>query len=217
MKKNIMLLLAAGTLLLAGYGQAQPSSNVDLINVDFGYGHARGYSQKTGFAAVRQTTSDFWNFYDRDASDAQYFDWRQSALLSNLKLANGEPSTVSMDVSDAPGAWSNASHDPMYNTYDYPLDGRSNVVTFIGLPPGQYDVLAYSQDGNYEVAVGSTSYGVKTTHEDPVSSEPVWTEGIQYARWRNVTVAAGQPLILTVRKGVGGYAILAGVQILASR
>ncbi len=195
---------------------AEPSS-ATLINVDFGYGRARGYSQKTGFAAVGQTTNDFWNFYDRDASDAPYFDWRQSALLSNLKLANGEPSAVFMHISDAPGAWSNASHDPMYNTYDYPLDGRSNVVTFIGLPPGQYDVLAYSQDGNYEVAVGSTSYGVKTTHEDPVSSEPNWTEGVQYARWRNVTVAAGQPLILTVRKGVGGYAILAGVQILASR
>ncbi|HEY5040411.1 MAG TPA: hypothetical protein VIK53_00225, partial [Verrucomicrobiae bacterium] len=42
------------------------------------------------------------------------------------------------------------------------------------------------------------------------------TEEVQYARFRNVTVGAGQPLVLTVRNGVEGYAILAGVQILGS-
>jgi hypothetical protein len=185
-----------------------------LINVDFGGAGGRGYSLKTGFAGVGLTTNDFWNFYDRDLSPAPY-DWRTSGTLTNLQSASGAPTTVGMTVSDAPGAWGNGSSDPMYGTYDYPLDGGINVVTFTNLPAGQYDVLAYSQDGNYEVTVGGTSYGVKTTYDSPVSSVPVWTEGVQYARWRNVTVTAGQPLVLTVRNGVGGWAILAGVQILS--
>ena len=74
----------------------------------------------------------------------------------NLKTAGGEATAVGMSVSDAPGAYGNGSSDPMYGTYDYPLDNGNNVVTFTNLPAGQYDVLAYSQDGNYEVTVGGT-------------------------------------------------------------
>ena len=191
-----------------------PILSRQLINVDFGDAGGRGYSLKTGFAAIGQTTSDFWNFYDRDISSTPY-DWRTSGTLTNLQSASRTLTAVGMSVSDAPGAWGNGSSDPMYGTYDYPLDGGNNVVTFTNLPPGQYDVLAYSQDGNYEVTVGGTSFGVKTTYDSPVSNVPVWTEGVQYARWRNVTVAAGQPLVLTVRNGVGGWAILSGVQILS--
>ena len=105
----------------------------------------------------------------------------------------------------------------MYQTYVYPLDGGVNVVTFTNLPAGQYDVLAYSVDGNYEVTVGGTSYGVKTTADPAFNGVPVWTEGVQYARFRNVAVGAGQPLVLTVRNGVSGYAILSGIQILSSK
>jgi hypothetical protein len=189
----------------------QPSS---LIDVDFGSGGARGYSLKIGIAAIGQSDNDFWNFYDRDTSPTPN-SWRQSGELANLKLADGEETTVGMSVSDAPGAWGNDSSDPMYKTYDYPLDGGNNVVTFNNLPAGQYDVLAYSPDGNYEVTVGGTSYGIKTTQDSPVSNMPVWAEGVQYARFREVTVAEGQSLVLTVRKGVGNYAILSGVQILS--
>lgn len=189
------------------------SSSQPLINVDFGSGGARGYSLKTGLAAIGQSASDFWNFYDRDASSTSG-DWRTSGSITNLHLADGTTTTVGMTVSDAPGAWNDASSDPMYKTYDYPLDGGNNVVTFTNLPAGQYDVLAYSPDGNFEVSVGGTSYGVRTTQDNPVSSVPTWTEGVQYARFTNVTVAAGQSLTLTVRKGVGGYAILSGVQII---
>jgi alpha-tubulin suppressor-like RCC1 family protein len=186
-----------------------------LLDVDFGGGGGRGYSLKTGFAAVGLATNDFWNFYDRDISNSPGV-WRYSGTLTNLESANGGTTTVGLSVSDAPGAWGDASSDPMYATYIYPLDGGTDIITFTNLPSGQYDVLAYSVDGNYEVTAGGTSYGVKTTYDSPVSSVPTWTEGKQYARWRNVTVAAGQPLVLTVRNGVGGYAILAGVQIVSS-
>jgi len=205
---------AQGAVTIGIAAPAPPANSGQLINVDLGAAGGRGYSLKTGFAAIGQATNDFWNFYDRDASSTPY-DWRSSETLMNVKAASGAPTTVGVSISDAPGAWGDASSDPMYATYDYPLDGGNNVVTFTNLPAGQYDVLAYSVDGNYEVSVGGTSYGVKTTYDSPVSTVPVWTEGVQYARWRNVTVAAGQPLVLTVRNGVGGYAILSGVQILS--
>ena len=186
-----------------------------LLDVDFGGGGGRGYSLKTGLAAVGLATNDFWNFYDRDISNAPGV-WRFSGYLTNLEAANGGATTVGVSVSDAPGAWGDASSDPMYANYIYPLDGGTDIVTFTNLPSGPYDVLAYSVDGNYEVTVGATSYGVKTTYDSPVSSIPVWTEGVQYARWRNVPVTTGQPLVLNVRNGVAGYAILSGVQILSS-
>ncbi|HZI33848.1 MAG TPA: LamG domain-containing protein, partial [Candidatus Binatia bacterium] len=168
-------------------GKCASTSSPFLINVDFGSGSTRGYSLKSGFAAAGQTTNDFWNFYDRDASTISG-DWRVSGALPRLRLADGTVTTAGMAVSDAPGAWGDGSSDPMYVTYDYPLDGGNNVITFTNLPAGQYDVLAYSPDGNYEVTVGGTSYGVQTTYDSPVSSMPVWTEGVQYARFRNVTV-----------------------------
>ena len=183
--------------------------DVDLVRDDGG----GGISPKTGYAAIGQATNDFWNFYDRSTAPGV---WRTSGAVVNLKTADGVVTPVGMSVSDAPGAYGNGSSDPMYGIYDYPLDNGNNVVTFTNLPAGEYDVLAYSQDGNYEVTVGGTSYGVKTTADPAPGGVPVWTEGVQYARFQNVTVVAGQPLALTVRNGVSGYAILSGIQILSS-
>jgi hypothetical protein len=208
MKKQITLLFAACNLLLAGCSTTRP-----LINLDCGAGHARGYSQKTGFAAVGQTTNDFWNFYDRDASPRSG-DWRESGSLLNLKLASGKLSTAGVNISDAPGAWNDASSDPMYKTFIYPLDGGNMVVTVTNLPPGLYDVLAYSPDGSYEVVVGGLSYGLKTSNEDPASSVPVWTEGVQFARWQNVKVSEGQSLVLASHPNKQGKQFLSGMQIL---
>src|ERR1035437_9520866 len=145
-----------------GAGKCAPQTGMlsqQLINIDFGAGGGRGYSLKTGFAAIGQATNDFWNFYDRDVSPSPY-DWRTSGALVNLQLANGALTTVGVSVSDAPGAWNDESSDSMYKTYDYPLDGGNNVVTFTNLAAGQYDVLAYSPDGNFEVTVGGISYCV---------------------------------------------------------
>jgi DNA-directed RNA polymerase subunit RPC12/RpoP len=216
-----VLVIAALVVALAGviaggwFGYSEIKLHImppGLINVDFGGGGGRGNSLKTGFAAIGRSAGDFWNFYDRDASSAPR-DWRKSGTLTNLKLANGKQTRVGMSVSDAPGAYSKGSTDEMYKVFDYPLDGGNDIVTFKNLPAGRYDVLAYSPDGNFEVTVGGTSYGVKKTYDSPVSDIPIWKEGIQYARFRSVTVKAGQSLILTVRNGASNPALLSGVQI----
>ena len=188
----------------------------ELINIDFGGGGARGYSEKTGAAAIGRD-KDFWNYYDRDVSPTPY-NWRRSGTLTNLKQADGEPTSVRMDVSNAGGAWNDDSTDPMYKTYDYPLNsGENNVVTFRNLRPGEYNVLAYAPDGNFEVTVADTSHGVKHNHDSPVSSVPVWTENVQYSRWRHVKIEEGETLVLTVRSSdSAGHALLSGIQIVAS-
>ncbi len=196
----------------AGKCASQTGLSHQLINIDFGASGGRGYSLKTGLAAIGGATNDFWNFYDRDASSTPG-DWRNSGTLVNLKLADGGMTTVGMSVSDAPGAWNDASSDPMYKTFIYPLDGGTNFITFTNLPPGRYDVLAYSPDGSYEVTVGGTSYGIKTSYDDPASSVPVWTEGVQYARWQNVQLAAGQALVLASHPNTQGKQFLSGMQI----
>lgn len=183
-----------------------------IINVDFGSGGTRGFSLKKGPAAIGATAEDFWNFYDRDASSTSG-DWRRSGTLSNLKLTNGDSTEVDLRVSNAPGAWNCNSDDPMYKTYIYPLDGGENTLTLQQLPEGQYDFLAYSPDGNCELAVGGTRLGSKRNDDSPKGGSPEWVEGVQYVRWQNVTVQAGQPLTLTVRRGTGNNAILSGIQI----
>jgi hypothetical protein len=177
----LLLLLAAPPPATAQQTPGTPTNR--LLNVDCGSGGGRGYSLKTGQAAVGMATNDFWNFYDRDVSPGV---WRSSGTLTNLTLANGVPTTVGMSVSDGPGEWGGSSSDPMYDEYIYPLDAGNNVVTFTNLPAGQYDVLVYSPDGATEVIIGGTSCGVKTSYDPSYSGAPIWTEGVQYARWRNV-------------------------------
>jgi len=182
-----------------------------LVNVDFGAGP--GPSAKTGPAAIGLTPSDFWNFYTRDDGANG---WRTLGALPNLTAANGTATGAGLIVSNAPGAWSLNSIDPMYNTYIYPYPTSTGnaVLTLTNLPPGAYDVCVYGADGNYEVSIGSTSQGVRHTSDDnPVINPPVWQEGKQYARWTNALVGAGQPLVVTVRPGTGGYAIISGLQI----
>ncbi len=195
--------------------QASAQTNGLLINLDLGWDDGLGQgSQEKGFAAVGLATNDFWNFYDADVSSTQT---RSSGTVTNLELADGTLTQIGVNVSDAPGVWGDNSTDPMYHIYDYPLDGGNDVVTFTNLPTGQYDVLAYSPDGNFDLTAGGTNYGMKISSDPSVTTIPVWTEGVQYARWRSVTLQSGQPLVLTVMKGtMSGNALLCGVQIISS-
>jgi hypothetical protein len=185
-----------------------PSSGVSfLVDLDFGMG--RTNSAKAGFAALGQTTNDFWNYYTRDDGKGGYLTF---GVLSNLALVDGTVTSMGMTIANAPGGWANGSTDPMYDIYLYPLSGGIVTVTLTNLPTGLYDVLPYSWGGNFEVTVGGVSYGIKQTSDNPVSNPPVWREGVQYARYTNVQVSLGQPLVLTVRP-VGGYAMISGMQI----
>jgi len=188
----------------------ESNTNNYLLDVDFG--GSSSDNTKTGFAAIGQTSSDFWNFYNRTDSSGN---WQNNGALTNLKLVDGTITPIGLVVNNAPGAWLNGSTDPMYNTYIYPFGGVA-TVTLTNLPSGQYDLYIYSQDGNYQVSVGGLSAGTKTTRDVPLSNPPVWQEGKQYARFANLSVFSGQPVTVTVQPGVDGWAIIAGLQIARS-
>ena len=199
------------TLILFAIGSSQDSFAQMLINVDFGGGLAK--SAKVGPAAVGQSPNDFWNYYSRDDGQGG---WRTYGALDSLKLADGTSSTVGLTVDNAPGAWGNGSSDPMYNVYIYPFGGNA-TVTISNLPVGRYDLYVYSQDGNYEVSSGNVDYGVQTTYDQLIVSPPVWGQGVQYALFQSVEVTnAAAPVVITVRPGVAGFAIIAGLQIESS-
>jgi hypothetical protein len=183
-----------------------------LVNVDFRSGPVEGMSTKAGPAAVGLGTNDFWNYYTRDDASGN---WLSFGALADLLRADGNPTTVGMTVANAPGAWFNASEDEMYQRYIYPFSG-SATVTITNLPPGAYDVYVYSYDGNYELLVDGITEGVQTCYESPIVNPPVWQQGIHYALFQQVDVAAGEHVEVIIRDGLGGYAIISGLQIASS-
>lgn len=187
---------------------ATPPPATALIDVDFA--QDTGPSPERGFAAVGLGPHDFWNFYTRDDGHGN---WLTFGVLSNLALVDGTLSGAGMTVSNAPGDWGNGSTDPMYSTYIYPFNGGNVTIAVTNLPPGSYDVWPYSSDGNFEITVGTNSYGILQSYDTPVTNPPAWTSGVQFVHYKNVQVAAGQAMVLTVRPGVYGYATISGIQI----
>jgi hypothetical protein len=182
-------------------------SSKGLIDVDFG----AGSSTEVGPAAIGQAANDFWNFYTRDDG---YGNWLSFGALSNLKLADQTVTGAGLTVANAPGAWGNNSADAMYNSYIYPFDGGNITVTVTNLPSGQYDFYVYGIESSYNLAVGGSDYGTKSLPNGPISNPVVWQEGLQFVVFRNVTIVnGGQPVVLTVRPGPGGYSTISGMQI----
>ncbi len=198
-------------------GKCPASVQPFLLDIDFqaAYGGSETVSAKSGFAAIGQTADDFWNFYSRNDLNAPG-GVRSSGAATNLLLADRTATQIGLTVDNSPGAWASDSTDPMYAAYIYPFVGDM-TITITNLPDGLYDVVPYSRDGSFEIIVGRFSYGIQQAEDPNAAGAPVWTEGVQYVRFRNVQVTRGQPLVLTVRNGVGGYATISGLQILRVR
>ena len=174
-----------------------------LINVDVGT-----YSQmEVGFAAVGLSTNDFWNGIETP--------YQAFGVLSNLQAADGTATTVGFSISNAAGEWHSGSSDTMYYGYNYNNQGGTASATLLNVPGGAYDLLLYGYEGKYDVQVGSTDYGIKSCVDSPIQNPPVWQEGRQYVRFRNIFVAEGQSISIAILRGdVGGYAVIAGLQLM---
>jgi uncharacterized repeat protein (TIGR03803 family) len=179
-----------------------------LIDIDFDAGS--GPSAKSGFAATGISANDFWNFYTRDDGNGG---WKTSGSIANLSYVDSSSSGVGLTINNAPGAWNNGSSDHMYGGYIYPFSGNA-TVTITNLPAGNYNFYLYSVDGNYDLSVGGSYIGNRTTSDWPLHSDPpVWQNGVQYGLFSNVSVSSGQSVVVTVKPGTAGWAILSGMQI----
>jgi alpha-tubulin suppressor-like RCC1 family protein len=178
-----------------------PQAEGFLWNVNF---EAQG--QKVGYAAIGQTTNDFWNVYSRDADGS-------AGTKSNLKLADGTVTAVQLSVRNGRGVNCTASSDPMYACYIYSGYQTILTITLTNLPVGVYELLAYSCDGYFELSVAGEGDWWRTCYDSAPAGVPVWTEGVQYGRFTNVHVSAGQSLNLVAHPaGPDAYGILAGMQ-----
>src|SRR5262249_44727182 len=154
----------------------------------------------------------FWNFYA--AYTGVGFPITQGAL-TNLLLADGTLTSVGLTISNTFVVSSSGSLDPMYGNF---VSSRSSMPVLVtNLPTGWDDIYLYSPNGNFDVAVGITDYGVKTTFDLSLSQAgvfPNWQEGVQYVRVPGVFVNnPGSPLTITALSSPTNFATLAGLQI----
>ncbi|MHB8519503.1 MAG: type II secretion system protein [Limisphaerales bacterium] len=194
-----------------------------LLNVDFGVGNT---SAKTGFAATGQMTNDFWNHYHHYAPKfTPGMPLVADGRLDNLKLADGSDSRVSIAVTNAPGVWGNATGDAMFDTFIFAQNGSNLIATVTGLEPGRYHVYLYGhadldvtgeQNSVFTLRSGTNTFGPLTQLGSTgwKASAP-WQERYQYVVFRDVSVAAGSPLLIEVAPGPNGVAVLNGLQIIS--
>ena len=171
-------------------------ANAPLLNIDFAFEGV----EEIGFAAIGQTTEDFWNLYAMPGYDA--------GTLTDLAWSDGTPSTVAVTVENAPGVWAMSCcgapmPDPMYDVYVYPWDGGNITVTLSSLPPGTYDFYLYIHDGTWaELYSNGLSLGSKGTAIGGTAwATANWSPGQQFVSFRNVTVTENQPVVAVVMPG----------------
>jgi hypothetical protein len=208
------VLLVGAALPSALLAQGLPSSSSlysTLIDIDFGAHLSPGLNaNKLGLAAAGLTVTDFWNFYSRDDGQGH---WQIDGALPNLRFTDGSTSSAGLIVSNAPACWADGSSDAMYNTYVYPFDGGNTTVTVTNLAAGQYDLYVCGPNGTYQLVVGSTSFGSRSSFDWPVINPTVWQEGRQYAVFRGVPVIAAQTVTLTALPNACGSLGISGMQI----
>lgn len=181
-----------------------PLLNIDLINAG-----------KYGFAAIGQTTSDFWNGYDCYGCN--------SGWLSNLYWSDSTSSSAGIIVSNAPDyGYSQYALDPMYGYFIYGSSNAHATVTITNLPADVYDIFVYAVRAtdvgapSIELKRGSTSIKQKNlTYWGNAWYSSSWEEGNQYVRFRNIAVT-NQSLTLDSYPDAAGYATFSGIQIIPS-
>src|SRR5215472_245988 len=173
LSKSVVSFLVASILVVSSF--LASATNL-LINIDVGT-----YSQtNVGFAAIGQSTNDFWNGIETP--------YQAFGVLSNLRAADGTATTVGFAISNTAGEWHSGSSDTMYYGYNYNNAGGTGSVTLLNLPSGMYDLLLYGYEGKYDAQVGATDYGIKSCVDSPIQNPPVWQEGRQYVRFRSIVV-----------------------------
>jgi hypothetical protein len=202
------------------------------FNIDFGPGKGEP-SKQAGPAAAGQE-GDFWN------SVAIAFN--SDHTESGLKLANGQPSPIAVQMINLGGAWGNGGKmgvkSPMLDSFNYPVNnqGGNSQVILSNVPAGTYSLYLYghgaspSYYGDYEVFVRAQKanssvggdYGRKKTSQGPdAAANTEWVEDSQYVRFPAVEVPEDGRIEILIRPGgvqtEGGRsfadAIICGLQL----
>ena len=210
---------SVGIIVLIGlFGLGAPAvfAAASLIDVEFSDG---GPPVKVGYAATGRSDKDLWNVYW--GVTAPHVP-RSSGVLTDLKYVDGAPSGAAVAITNAGSACNNGADDDMYQGYLYPSGGGNISLTVTNLKAGGYDFYFYghgdhdNQNSIFELKVDGASQGERATLNGPGWKSPVWQEGVQYVRFPNVCVAAGQTINIEVKLGGSRYACFVGMQIASS-
>jgi hypothetical protein len=185
-------------------------ANTPLLNLQFG----QAATNEVGYAAVGQTTNDFWTWYVEPGLT--------NVTLTNLSWSNGSTNGVSITVTNAFSQGTNPVSDQMYSAYIYKA-GANIGLTISNVPTGIYDLFLYghgaatNQNGVFQITTWGTNYGTNSTTTVGTNSytSTNWQEGIQYVVFRSIWVTNTQPLYITVEDDGAGYAIVNGLQVVA--
>jgi tetratricopeptide (TPR) repeat protein len=194
-----------------GYSPRDASLPPALVNINF----AATNPVEVGFAATGLSSSDYWNGYTAP--------WQSFAGLSNLKAADGTPTTIGLTVQNGAGHWYFNHPDVMYSTYCYAQDFGDVTVTLTNLAGGQYDFYLYGHGGAdeantvFELRVDGNDYGLQSTATNSDWSLTHWVEGAQYVVYRGVAVSSGgAPVTIIAHPGLSRYTHVNGIQIVRS-
>ncbi|MCL4790214.1 MAG: hypothetical protein KJ070_26110, partial [Verrucomicrobia bacterium] len=205
---------AAGYASLSGLqivpSDALPSEAPEiekLLNINF----PGNTPDKVGYAAVGQTTNDFWN--ERPSAT--------SGATTSLKLADSTTTGTGVIVRNAAGNWGFASvPDLMYQNYIYGGNGGNTTITLTNLPSGTCDFYIYGHTTNYpdngifELWSDQVNWGTKgTSIHGPGPATTNWQVGQQFVLFKGVAVSSNAPVIIHAKHSTYGYQNVNGLQI----
>jgi len=203
------------------------------FNVDFGSGATVGErvpSEQVGPAAAGRA-GDYWNAVVEGFND--HF------TKADLKFAGGDPSPIEVEMINLGGCWAHPGQlgiqSPMLEDFCYPTGnkGGNSTVILHQVPAGKYHVYIYGHGpnapyyGDYTLSVAEHQYGRKQTSPQKAASEYTkWIEGIQYVKFSNVRVGAGEEMRILIRPGgqvtdpsgrTFSDAMIAGLQLIPAK
>ena len=140
---------------------------------------------------------------------------------TNLPMADGTPTKVSLELSVTDGEWGIPGAFDVYHAYLY--HNARNVdlaLTLRNLSPGRYDVYVFAHGAapDQNAAIEITSAG-KTSSGKATSKDGAMTflsreheEGVQYVHYA-INVKKGKPVTITSRRDGSDLAMFNAVQL----
>jgi Bacterial Ig domain len=195
----------------------------EIINVQFG--DPARITQKTGFAAIGNNSSDYWNVIGDSLKEAEEPPPGEPTLSASCVDSEGNSTPVVISLfpnSDLPGGGPGLlAADALFSGQLYTSGGGDYLVDIGGLPSGTYDVYFYALNPLNTVThqrytttftllsgVGSVLNWSPLTTSTSDYDPAVYQEGNQYVVFRNLVDPGTLEFDVT---GVGP--ILNGLQI----
>lgn len=141
--------------------------------------------------------------------------------LSLLKTADGQSSSVELEMSANDGVWGIKGQTGVYHSYLYHNCRCVDLqVKLVGLPPGLYEVFVVAhgdaphQNAAVEIQAGSVTVQGKETLNDGSWDfrSRQWQDQNQYVKYA-IDIGPNQPMLIKSKRAGSDYAMLNAIQL----